>query len=115
MIDIKNVLEVINRIVLIPIALISFFVLMYIVAYLGKKDPDVIRSKIFLRYNEFKKAFLLLAAFAFVLIMHVLFIYFPDYLNIKDNPLIEDTQRFFGLTLALIMITFVYSIFKSIK
>jgi hypothetical protein len=71
MIVVKNVLEVINEIVVLPIAIITFFLLMYIVIYLWKKDPDVIRSRVFLKYREFKKAFLLLAGFAFVLILHV--------------------------------------------
>lgn len=114
MIDVKNVLEVINEVVLLPITIITFFLLMYIVVYLWKKDPDVIRSRIFLKYREFKKAFLLLAVFAFVLILHVSLIYIPHFF-LFSSPLIEDVQRAFGLILVLIMITSAYFIFRSIR
>jgi len=113
MMDIKNVLEVIIETVVLPITIITFFLLVYIVVYLWKKDPDIIRSRIFLKYREFKKAFLLLAVFAFVLILHVSLIYIP-HLLLMDSKLIEDVQRIFGLVLALIMITFVYLLFESI-
>ncbi|MCZ7395876.1 MAG: hypothetical protein ABOK23_00710 [Candidatus Methanoperedens sp.] len=49
MIILQNVLEVINEIIVLPVAVITFFLLVYIVAYLWQKDPDVIRSKIFYR------------------------------------------------------------------
>ncbi len=115
MIDIKNVLEVINEVVVIPIAIITFFLMMYIVIYLWKKDPDVVRSKIFLRYGKFKKAFLLFAVFAFVLVLHVSLIYIPHFYRFEDNPFIEDLQRFFGFVLAIIMISFVSYLYQSIK
>lgn len=114
MIDIKNVLEVVNEIAVLPIAIITFILLIYIVTYLWKKDPDVIRSRIFLKYCEFKKAFLPLAAFAFVLILHVSLIYVPHLFSVY-SPLIGDVQRAFGLILALIMLAFAYFIFKSVK
>lgn len=114
MIDVKNVLEVINEVVVLPIAIITFFLLMYIVVYLWKKDPDIIRSRIFLKYREFKKAFLLLAVFAFVLILHVSLIYMPHFF-LFYSPLIGDVQRVFGLILVLIMITSAYFIFRSIS
>jgi hypothetical protein len=115
MLDVKNALEVINEVVVIPAAIIIFFLLMYIVFYLRNKDPDIIRSKIFLKYEEFKKAFMLFALFAFVLVMHVSLIYIPHFFLFNDNPLIDDIQRFFGLTLTLIMITFVSYIYRSMK
>lgn len=121
MIDVKNVLEVINEVVVIPVAIITFLLLIYIVIYLWKKDPDFIRSRIFLKYHEFKKAFLLLLLFAFVLIIHISLIYIPRFIYEHFNDvflpidLITDLQRFFGLTLVLIMITFVLYIYKSIK
>jgi hypothetical protein len=55
MIDIKNALEVINELLVLPIAIITFVVLIYIMIYLWKKDPDVIRSRIFLKYCERRK------------------------------------------------------------
>lgn len=114
MIDVKNVLEVINEVVVLPITIITFFLLMYIVVYLWKKDPDVIRSRIFLKYREFKKAFLLLAVFAFVLILHVALIYIPHFF-LFSSLIIEDVQRAFGLILVLIMITSAYFIFRSTR
>lgn len=114
MIEIKNVLEVINEVLVLPIAIITFFLLIYIVVYLCKKDPDVIRSRIFLKYNEIKKAFILFAAFAFILILHVSLIYIPHIFSL-DYSFIKDLQRIFGLILILIMITFVYIIFGTIR
>ncbi len=115
MIYLENALEMIEGIVVIPLALITFFLLIYIVVYLYKKDPDVIRSRIFLKYDEFKKAFLLLAAFAFVLVLHVSLIFVPNFYSLEDSPFIKDIQRFFGVILVLVMITFVYIIFRSIR
>ncbi len=115
MLDVKNALEIINEVVIIPAAIVIFSLLMYIVFYLRNKDPDIIRSKIFLKYEEFKKVFMLFALFAFVLIIHVSLIYIPHFCSFRDSPLIEDLQRFFGLTLTLIMITFVIYIYRSMK
>lgn len=115
MIDIKNVLEVINEILVLPIAVITFFLLMYILIFLWKKDPDVIRSRIFLKYREIKKAFILFAAFAFVLIFHVSFIYVPHLLLLDYPPYIYDIQRIFGLILVLILLSFVHVIYKSLR
>ncbi len=115
MVDMKNVLEAINEVVVIPVAVVTFVLLMYIVIYLWTKDPDIIRSKIFLRYREFKNAFLFFALFDFVLILHVSLIYIPHFYSFNDFPLMEDLQRFFGLALILILITFVYYLYKSMK
>jgi hypothetical protein len=115
MIYLKNVLEMIDEVVVIPLAIITFFLLIYIVVYLYKKDPDIIRSRIFLKYDELKKAFVLLAVFAFILILHVSLIFIPNFYSFEDSPLIEDVQRFFGLILVLVMITFVYKLFRSIR
>ncbi len=115
MLDVKNALEVINEVVIIPAAIIIFFLLMYIVFYLRNKDPDIIRSRIFLKYEEFKKAFMLFALFAFVLVIHVSLIYIPHLFLSNYDPLIDDIQRFFGLALTLIMITFVSYIYRSMK
>jgi hypothetical protein len=115
MIDIKNVLEVINEILVLPIAIVTFFLLMYIIIFLWKKDPDVIRSRIFLKYREIKKAFILFAAFAFVLVFHVSLIYIPHLLSLNDSPFIYDIQRIFGLILVLILLSFVHVIYKSLR
>ena len=115
MIDVKNVLEVVNEILILPIAIITFFLLIYIVLYLWKKDPDVIRSRIFLKYNEIKKAFILFLVFAFILIFHVSLIYIPHFVLSSSSPFISDLQKIFGLLLILILIAFVYVIFRSIR
>lgn len=115
MLDVKNALEMVNEVVVIPVAIITFTLMIYIVYYLWNKDPDIIRSKIFLKYGQFKKAFLLLALFAFVLILHVSLIYLPHFFSFEDFPLIEDVQRLFGLALTLILITFVFYIYRSMK
>lgn len=112
--DIKNVLEIINEIMVMPIAIITFVLLMYIVAYLWRKDPDVIRSRIFLKYCQIKKAFILLAAFAFILILHVALIYIPHFFSSDSLLFIDDLQRILGLVLILILITFVYFIYRSL-
>lgn len=52
MLDVKNALEVINEVVIIPAAIIIFFLLMYMVFYLRNKDPDIIRSKIFFKIRR---------------------------------------------------------------
>ena len=115
MIDIKNVLEVINEILVLPITIITFFLLIYIVIYLCKKDPDVIRSRIFLKYNEIKKAFILFGLFAFVLVWHVSLIYIPHFFSWNSSSLLYNLQRIFGLVLTLILISFVYYIYISIS
>lgn len=110
-----NVLDVINEIIIIPVAMATFILLIYITLYLRKRDPEVIRAKIFLHYYTFKKAFELLAVFAFVLIIHVSLLYVPNYFY-SDPPLsLIELQHFFGLVLALVMLSFAYYVFKSIK
>ena len=115
MMDVKNVLEIINEFVVLPITIITFLLLMYVVFYLNKRDPDVVRSRIFLKYAEFKNAFVLLAAFAFVLVLHVALIYIPHIYHFGYYPFVAFIQRLFGLVLSFIMITFVYVLVKSIK
>ncbi len=115
MIYLKNVLETIDGIVVIPLATIAFFLLIYIVLYIYKKDADVVRSRIFLKYDEFKKAFLFLAVFAFILVLHISLIYVSYFYSLEDQPLIEYIQRFFGLILVMVLVTFVYKLFRSMR
>lgn len=115
MIGFKNVLEVINEWVVLPIVVITFLLLIYVVFYLSTRDPDVVRSRIFLKYAEFKKAFILLVIFAFVLVTHVALIYIPHFYSIESYLYITDLQKLGGLVLSVIMITFVYVLIKSIK
>lgn len=67
----------INQYIILPLTLVTFVLLLYFVYYLGISDPDLIKSKIFLRFNEFRKAFIILAAVGFALVFHVFFIYLP--------------------------------------
>lgn len=118
MIDSQNALEAINEIAVLPLVIITFVILMYVVVFLWKKDPDFIRARIFLKYSQFKKAFLLLSIFAFVLILHVGLIYDPHLFYFILNctsSFAYDIQRFLGLILALIMLTFAYIIHRNIK
>ena len=110
--------EFINTNLVLPIVLITFFLLLYIEYNFIKKDPDVVKAKIFLRYNTLKKAFLLLAFFSFVLLLHVVFIYHPHifYFILECTPsFIYEVQRILGLLLVLILVYFVVLIYKIIR
>lgn len=113
--DLKNVLEVLNEIVVLPVAVISFILLMQVAMFLQTKDPDVVRAKIFLKYRIFRKALVLTAIFAFVLVIHIFLIYIPRFFNSTFGLPLADIQRFFGLLLVFTLITFVYFIYRSIK
>ena len=118
MIDIENILKTINEVVILPLSIIIFFILIHIANYMSKKDPDVIRSRIFLKYYEIKRAFVLLVAFAFILILHVTLIYYPHifYFFLEcSSSLIDHFQNILGLILVIILISFVFIIYKSLK
>ncbi len=118
MVGISDFLEALNETVMLPISILIFLVLIYIITFLWTRNPDIIRSRIFLNFQNFKNAFLLFVIFAFVLVIHIALIYQPHlfyFIFQCSSPQAEDLQRFFGLILALIMMTFVYLIFKSIK
>lgn len=113
-----NILELINTYVILPISIITFVILVYIVVYLYSKNPDTIRSKIFLNYSRLKTAFSLFALFAFILIIHVALVYDPHIFYFIFNCSLStayELQHFFGLILSLIMITFVGLLYKIIK
>lgn len=113
-----DLLEIINAYVILPISIITFFILVYIVVYLYTKNSDTIRSRIFLNYSRFKAAFSVFVLFAFVLIIHVALIYNPHVfyfiLNCSTTTAYE-LQHLFGLILSLIMIIFVGLLYKCIK
>lgn len=115
MIGIQNVLHVVNEVVILPIVIIAFILLIYIVVYLNRKDPDVVRAKIFLNYDKFRKGFLLLSLLGLLLVFHVSLIYLPHYFLLDDYFLVKDMQLFFGLTMAVVMISFVYYLYRSIR
>lgn len=112
--DMKNVLELINELLVLPIAILTFIILIYLTIYLWKKDQDVIRSRIFLKYCEIRKVLVLLAAFAFILILHVALIYIPHFLTSNSPMFIDDVQRILGLVLIFILLAFVYVIYIGI-
>jgi len=115
MIGIKNVLQVVNEFVVMTIVIIAFILMIYIAMYLNKKDPDVVRAKIFLNYDKFRKGFLLLSLLGLLLVFHVSLIYLPRYFLLDDYFLVKDLQLFFGLTMAVVMISFVYYLYRSIR
>lgn len=114
----EAVLEFINTNLVLPITIITFVLLVYIARYLTHEDPNIIKAKIFLKYDKFKNAFVLLAVFGFALIFHVLLIYNPHifyFILHCTSSFIYQMQRVLGLALVLILMAFVSLIFKSIK
>jgi len=115
---IENAFEYINDNLVLPIVLITFLLLTYIEYNFVRKDPDMVKAKIFLKYNTFKKAFLLLVFFSFALLLHVFLIFYPHFLDIiisYSPSFIYEVQRILGLILVLILIYFVALIYKVIK
>lgn len=113
-----NLLGLINEYVILPISIITFFILVYIVIYLYTTNSDKIRSKIFLNFSKFKFAFSLFLLFAFILIFHVVLVYQPHifYFILNCSPAMAiEIQHFFGLMLSSILIIFVVLFFKCIK
>ena len=112
--NVKNVLEIINEILVIPLSIIIFFLLIYIAIYLRNKEADVIRSRIFLKFKEIKKAFILLVVFAFILLLHVTFIFYPEIMEfiLGDSSYVNDLQKVLGLVLVIILITFSFIIYR---
>jgi len=116
--DLKIILEIIDKIMVLPLAIITFLILMYIGIYLRTKNPDIVRSRIFLKYHEIRNALLLLIAFAFVLILHMTLTFYPDvsiYISDGSSKFAENLQRGLGLVLIFILITFVILIYSYIK
>lgn len=112
------VFEFINDNLVLPIVLITFLLLSYIEYNLIKKDPDVIKARIFLRYGMFKKAFLLMALFSLILLFHVIFVSHPhifDFIIQFTPSFIHELQRILGLILVIILIYFVVLIYKIVK
>jgi hypothetical protein len=107
-----------DEFVVLPFTIIAFLALSYIVVYLQKKNADVVKSRIFLHYPEFKKAFFLFALFALILVFHVALIYYPHlcYFILKCSPSeAYELQHLLGLALVVVLIGFIGLIYKSIK
>lgn len=113
-----GLLDIINEYVILPIIILTFFILIYIVVYIHKKDSNIIRSRIFLNYSSFKAAFSLFSIFGLILIIHVALVYNPHifYYILNCSPsMANDLQHVFGLLLTLILIAFVGLLYKCIK
>ncbi len=117
MIDVSSAFEFFNEITILPLVIIAFIILVYIAIDLWKKNPDIVRSKIFLNYAGFRKAFFLFSIFAFVLVFHVGLIYYPHifYFFLQCSPSFAyNLQQYFGLILTIIMLIFVLTLYKNI-
>jgi len=108
----------IDKLMVLPLAIMTFLILIYMGIYLRTKNPDIIRSRIFLKYHEIRKAMLLLIAFAFVLILHMTLIFYPDvtyFISNGSSSFIYNLQRGLGLVLVFILTTFVFLIYRSVN
>ncbi len=116
---IVDTVEFINYYVIIPLTILTFLMLVYFVVYIRKNDPDIIKSKLFLRFDEFKNAFTILAIAAFVLIFHVLLIYLHNLIDMSSMlellVLFSNIQQLLGLALAILLLIFAYRLFKVVK
>ena len=109
--------QFINQYIILPLTLVTFILLIYFVYFLGKSDPDLIKSKIFLRFEYFKQAFIILAIAAFALVFHVILIYLHDFITIlgRQSLYISGIQQLLGLVLTILLLLFVYKLFKTVK
>ncbi|MCK4928206.1 MAG: hypothetical protein KAR76_00575 [Methanosarcinales archaeon] len=116
---IVDTIEFINNYAIIPLTIVTFAILVYFVVYIRSNDPDVIKSKLFLRFDEFKNAFTILAFAAFVLIFHVLLIYLHNFIDMSQMlnlmVLIPNMQQLLGLVLTILLLLFAVRIFRVIK
>ena len=116
---IVDTIEFINNYVIIPLTIVTFAILVYFVIYIRNNDPDVIKSKLFLRFDEFKNAFTILAFAAFILIFHVLLIYLHNFIDMSQMlnlmVLIPNMQQLLGLVLTILLLLFAVRIFRVIK
>ncbi|MBW6517601.1 MAG: hypothetical protein K0A89_03765 [ANME-2 cluster archaeon] len=116
---IVDTVEFINHYAIIPLTILTFSMLMYFVIYIRMNDPDIIKSKLFLRSDEFKNAFTILAFAAFVLIFHVLFIYLHNLIDMSSMldllVILSKIQQLLGLILTILLLFFASRLFKLVK
>lgn len=114
-----DAVEFINQYILIPLTIITFVLLVYFVLYIRRNDPDLIKSKIFLNFEQFISAFTILAVAAFVLIFHVILIYQYKFFDLSSSLhlqiFISKFQQLLGLVLTILLLLFAYRIFKIVK
>lgn len=79
----------------------------------------MIKSKIFLNFEQFISAFTILAVAAFVLIFHVILIYQYKFFDLSSSLhlqiFISKFQQLLGLVLTILLLLFAYRIFKIVK
>ncbi|MCL7414681.1 MAG: hypothetical protein M8349_01290 [ANME-2 cluster archaeon] len=114
-----DTVEFINYYVIIPLTVVTFAMLVYFVIFIRKNDPDIIKSKLFLRFDEFRSAFTLLAVAAFVLIFHVLLIYIGNFFDMTTMVsmllFMSNIQQILGLILTVLLLLFAYRMFRVVK
>lgn len=103
-------IEEVIEFVAIPLVVVSFFLLMRVVHFVYLNDPDMMRSKIFINYDNFRHALLLLSVMAVLLVFHVTFIFL-------DSPFVIQfrVQQVLGLFLAVTLTLFAYRLFSVVR
>lgn len=116
---IVDTVELINHSVIIPLTILTFLILVYFVIYIRKNDPDIIKSKLFLRFDEFKNAFTILAFASFIQIFLILSTYLRDLIDMSSMLeilyLFHNTQPLLDLALTLLLLFFAYRLLKVVK
>ncbi|MDF1557039.1 MAG: hypothetical protein P1P80_02475 [ANME-2 cluster archaeon] len=114
-----DTVEFINNYIIIPLTVVTFAMLVYFVIFIRKNDPDIIKSKLFLRFDEFKSAFTILAVAAFVLIFHMLLIYIGNFFDMTTMVslllFMSNIQQILGLILTVLLLLFAYRMFRVVK
>jgi len=116
---IVDTVEFINHYVIIPLTILTFLILVYFVVYIRKTDPDIIKSKLFLRFNKFKNAFTILAIAAFVQIFLILSIYLRNLIDMSSMLeilfLFYNIQQLLEFALTILLLVFSYKLLKVVK
>lgn len=110
--------EFINQYVILPLITLSFIMILYFIVFLRRNDQDVIKSKIFLKSDEFVKAFTVLAVIALALVFHVFLIYLHHFIVIetpKTLLFISRIQQLLGLVVTLLLVVFAGKIYKIVR
>ncbi|MCL7412252.1 MAG: hypothetical protein M8353_01360 [ANME-2 cluster archaeon] len=114
-----DIIEFINHYIIIPLTILTFAMLVYFVIFIRRNDPDIIKSNLFLRFDEFKSAFRILAVAAFVLIFHVLLIYLHYFIDmsllLEWLNILSNLQQLLGLLLTFLLLFFAIKLMKVVK
>jgi len=108
-----------NQIILTPLVGIAFVLITYVVVHFWTSDPDTVKSKLFLNYDKFKKAFMLFALIAFLLLLHVFLVFIRNYVSsdllIQYGSAMRDIQLILGLIMAIGLTFFAYVVYGITK